>query len=165
MEIKTDGKAIFTVFIGALIAVVFMSSIANSVVSQTETRTTVDYAFTAGAVGVGVELQGRDIIGTPTALINSTGDSFLTNNITITQGYGADGMLAVLATSTSDALQNGTGQAFTINYTYVPDGYLNNSGARSINKLVLIMSSLAIAIFVFVVFVGKGSLGTLMKRR
>ncbi|KKK63034.1 hypothetical protein LCGC14_2998340, partial [marine sediment metagenome] len=54
------------------------------------------------------------------------------------------------------------GTDINVSYTANPDGYISDSGGRSVTRLILIIGALAIVIFVIVIFIMEGSLGKLM---
>ncbi|KKL88654.1 hypothetical protein LCGC14_1922520 [marine sediment metagenome] len=72
--LKGDGKAIFTVFVGAIIAIVFLASIGDAVFDQSNTFTLANATVTAPATNASVAIEGRELIGTPT-VVNDTNSS------------------------------------------------------------------------------------------
>ncbi len=162
-SIKGDGKAIFGIFIGAIIAVVFIATIADSVFTQTSTFTSTNQSVTAPAVNATLDLKGRELLSELESYNATNATRQRTDGVILQTALGSDGLLTVQMTL------NDTGADFAaspvnVSYTYNPDGYLSNGGARSIQLLVVIMAALAIVIFVIVVAVKEGSLGDLIRR-
>ncbi|KKN59061.1 hypothetical protein LCGC14_0546160 [marine sediment metagenome] len=163
-SLKGDGKAIFTVFIGAIIAVVFLASIADSVFTQSNTFTVSSENNTAPATNASIALTGRELIGTPVTqnASNVTGLTLQDLGVFIDERI-INGIKTVALTV------NQTGSAFvgeTINVTYEfgPDGYLERQSDRSIAGLIVLFGALAGVVFVLVVFIKNGSFGDLISR-
>lgn len=158
--------AILIVFIGAIIAITFIASFSTDIVFQTETRTTGNQTVNLTTPSATEDLIGRTLVGS--AIIRNVSDnSTVTGNYTVTNEIGSDGLQTPRITASGDGTFNGenlTASILLVEYTYEPTGYLQNSGARGINKLTLIIAALAILVFVIVVFIGKGYLGKLMGR-
>ncbi len=158
-----DGKAIFQVFIGAIIAIVIIGIVGTAIVGQTSTSSATNVTVTAPAVNATLDLNGRTLI-----LQNDVSEASNASNTSV-------GLLLQTAISSTTGLQtvqltlNDTAVAFAgasvnVSYTFDPDGYLSNSGARAIALLILIFGALGIMVFVIVVFIKEGSLGKLMGR-
>ena len=64
----------------------------------------------------------------------------------------------------NDTAADYAGTPVNVTYTFEPDGYLNNSGARAMALLILIFAAIGIMIYVVVVFIQDGSMGRLMGR-
>jgi hypothetical protein len=139
---------IMIVFIGVLVGVILFQTIAQDVGSSTNLITTDNLTLTVGAVSLPVDVVGQTLSGTPTVR-NSTG------------GVGAftirDGIDYVIneTVSTSTGVKtisffpltaNATSQDVNITYTYGPDGYIEDSGARSMALLIPIFFALSIAV-------------------
>ncbi len=159
-----DGKAILVGFIGAIIAIVLLASYATDIVGQTSTFSETSKTVTAPAVGGTLDLIGRELFSVATIInaSNITGVDLATQGILITDEIGSAGLLTVQMTLNSSATAWDS-QSVNVTYNYKPDGYLNNSGARSINLLVPIFSALAILVFILVMFIKTGSLGKLLR--
>ncbi len=167
-ELQGDGKAIFTFFIGAIITIVFLASVADSVFTQTTTFSTTNETVTSLAVNSSLALTGRELTDTSTTETwNGTGNSSASSNL---QNSGVIVDTRIINGVKTVALTiNDTGSAFaggTINVTYdfQPDGYISNAGGRSIALLIIIFGSLAILVFGLVVFIKDGTLGRLMAK-
>lgn len=164
---KSDGMAIIAVFIGAIIAATFIASIATDVVPLSTTSAKTNTTAVVAAAGSATNLVGRELI-TGRDINNGTlagvgGQIFASGNLTLRTGWTTGGLKTVqLFTNTNGSTW--TGSTVNVSYDYQPDGYLPIGGARSIANLIVIMSALAIAVFVIVVFWKTGSLGKLVGR-
>lgn len=163
-SLKGDGKAIFVFFIGAIIAIVFLASIANSVFTQTTTATIINDTVTApAAVNGTLSVSGRDLIAV-TVISNGTEIGLQGRGLVLSDGI-LNGVKTVILTSNDTAGQVGNllnGTSVNLTYTYNPQGYISIAGGRTIALLITIMSALAILIFAVVTFIKDGSLGSLI---
>lgn len=158
-SLKGDMKVFFAIFIGSLIAIVFLASISDSIFTQTNTFDRFNETVTAPAVNGTLDLTGRELVGTGIAknATNITGSDLTNLGVFVQSGTGSNGLLTVQLTL------NDTGVAFAaksinVSYEYNPDGYLSNSGARSIATVSLIIFALAILMFVIMRFMKEGSM-------
>lgn len=158
--LKGDGKAIFTFFVGAIIATVFLASFADSIFTQTTTFTETNTSVTVLAINTSLSMVGRDL-NTATAVSNTTFDDLIERGLIIDDGL-VDSVLTVRLTA-NDSASALVGTVVNVTYDYNPDGYISIAGGRSIALLILIISSLAILIFAVVVFIKDGSLGEFMR--
>lgn len=158
--LKGDGAAIMAVFIGAIIAATLIANIGDQVNLATSTFDKVNLTVTVGAVNSSTDLDGREVVGTP--LITNGSNADISTQIPVVTGVGTNGLLTVQI-QPNDTSVNFVGQLVNLTYTYNPDGYINNSGGRSITLLILIFAALAIVVFVIVMFIKKGSMGELMR--
>lgn len=162
VNFQGDSKAIFKVFIGAIIAVTFMIVIGDAIFPQTNIATQGNTTVTAPAINATTDLTGRTLVSSINVL-NATSNVTITSGVLLQTGIGTNGLNSVQIT-VNDTATAFAGESIRIAYTYQPDGYLDNSGARAIALLVLIFGSLSIMVFVVVMFIKEGSLGKLMGR-
>lgn len=146
----TSVGAIVMVFIAVIVglALITGNGIAGNVAASTKTQSSVNHSVTSGAsAGLSVELHGSDIVGTPTVINGSSGTVILGNNFTFVQGIGADGQTALLMKTNAGAVTSGfAGKTINVTYTYEPDGYIKDAGARGIYDIVVVFSVLLIAV-------------------
>lgn len=160
--LKSDGKMIFMIFVGAIITIVFMNVIADSIFTQTNIATVTNKTFTTAAVDSSVTLVGRQNISTIT-IINATNNTLdWSANFTV-DTVDSSGNLGIFLVT-----RNVTGVGFptesiNVTYSYEPFGYLQDSGSRSVSALILIFGALAIVVFVIVVIFKFGSLNEMMR--
>jgi hypothetical protein len=165
---KSDGTAIFAVFIGAIITLVLIGIIADQVTDRTRLATINNATITVPATAnTTLELTGRDLVSriSITNRTNITSD-LLNEGLALEDGIGSNGLKTVrLRTNDSASVFGYLGAAVNVSYTYNPEGSVrDNSGAASITLLITMFSALAIMIFTIVVFVKSGSMGNLIRR-
>lgn len=160
---SSDGKMIFSIFIGAIITIVFLSSIADSVNLQTNTRSVANETVTSGAVNVSVDVTGRDLIGLAVIknATNSTAIDLEGTGVNVITGI--NNGIQTVQLIVNDTGSNFAGQPLNLSYTYNPDGFVTDSGARSIVLLIVIFGALAIVVTV-IAFLFRGSLANLLTR-
>ena len=173
-DFKSDGKAILIVFIGVIIAATLILNIADTEnlitnkLSPTNETVTIDDANTSG---VNIFKQ-YNLTNAPTGAkqsfcplesisVASGNGTALTNgtDFIVDAAFGNITFLPTLAVNISVVeLNNNT----VWNYTFCPDGYVNDSGARAITRLITLFAALAILVFAIIVFISTGSLGKFM---
>ncbi len=160
-QLKSDGKMIFMIFVGLIITAVFMTVIADQVFLQTNTPTVTNLSVTVPAVNTTLttQLPGRQ---NTTVIVVTNGTGTFTNNFSVNTSNAA-GVLGVFWFPTDAATTEAiVGNPVNLTFTYQPSGYLQDSGARSVAGLVLIMAALAMVVFVVVIIFKSGSLGEMM---
>ncbi len=162
-ELRGDGKAVFAFFIGAIITIVFLASISDSVFTQTNTATQVNLSVVVPAINVSTTIAGRELL-VLTTVSNSTFIGLQNEGINIsTRIINGDQTVTLTPNDTASTLGH-IGDTVNVTYTYNPDGYIDNSGGRSIAGLITLFGALAILVFGIVVFIKTGTLGRLMGR-
>ena len=164
-SLKGDGLAIFTIFLGAIIAVVFIGSFSDNIFTQTTTFTNANETVTALAINTSLNLVGRELTGSPSATTwNATNGTDATNqqNNGITLSTKTVNGISTVVLTLNDTATNFVGQTINVSYIYEPDGYISNAGGRSVTSLILIISALAIVVFVIVVLFKFGSINNLV---
>ncbi len=162
-SLKLDGKAIFGIFISAILGVVLLVAIADQVVLNTNTATVTNGTLTAPAINGTLDITGRELI-TAIEIYNGT------NSTQTLIGLGgalrtasvSGGLLSVQFTL-NDSAASYSGKPVNVTYTYNPDGYITDASARSITILIILFGALGILIVVLV-FLFRGSFGELIKR-
>jgi len=163
VDIKSNGKAIFIIFIGAIVALTLLANIADQVFDQTNTRTTLNETFTLPAAqNTSVELIGRNLVTVRPNIENVTGDD-------VTQFFIFDSRLGVGGLVTVAVTSNGTSQVGTelgvsanTTYEYKPDGSAVNNNDSSVIRLITLFAALAITLFVIGVFWSSDSFRNLI---
>jgi len=159
-DFKTDGKTIFTIFVGAIIAATLIVAIADQVNLTTSTFRVDNVTVTAPAVNATLDLTGRELISR--LGITNESQPNLTNQLTLQTGTGTTGLRSVQLTI-NDTSSNYAGVSVNVSYTYNPDGYVSDPGGRSITLLITLFAALAILIFVIVVLF-QGTLKAIIER-
>lgn len=166
--LRGDGKAFMIIFIGALIVITLLAGFSDDIYEQRNTRTYHNVTYTGPAVNSSIDLAGREFVSSDGVFINNgTATSCNSTSCVFSSGISASTGLMTVKLSIDD---RGAGAGFagaSLNVSYIaePDGYLNTSGARSIQGVVLIMSALAILVFIIVVLFKESSVGDLIRRR
>jgi len=106
------------------------------------------------AVASSVDLVGQDLLDTPVVVNASGGQTVAAGNYTISEIVSATTGVKTISFQLDDpqfssANQTASGSlGLNITYTYGPDGYINSGAGRSLALLIVILSALAIAVFV-----------------
>ncbi len=164
--LQGDGKAIFTVFIGAIIAIVFLGSVANSIFDQSTTFTRTNVTITAPAVNESVAILGRELVdGTTPITLNATNASALTlQAVGVFIDTRTINGVRTVALNVNQSGVDFAGLDINSTYEYEPDGYLERAVDRNIASLITLFGALAVLVFVIVVFIQNGALGRMMGR-
>lgn len=149
-----DGKMIFNIFIGGIITIVLLSSAADQVFLQTNTDSRSNATVTAPVVNGTLDLLGRSLVAGTTPIVtnasNVSGLDLQGTGVTIISGTSATTGLLTVQLTVNDTESAFGAQSVNITYSYVPDGFLNDSGARSISTLIIIIGALAILVSIIV---------------
>jgi len=164
VNFNTDARAIFIVFIGAIITATFIGVIADSTFTETNTISRTNITVTPAAVNTTLDLEGRELLTTVSVVNSSNGSQSLI-------GFGGSLQTGISSTTGLLSVQlilNDTAADFTsdtvnVSYTANPNGYVSDAGGRSITNLIVIFSALAIMIFAIVVFAKEGTLGKFLR--
>ena len=159
-----DGKMIFTIFVGTIIAATLIATIGDSIFTQTNTIAVTNNTVTAAAVNTTLDVSGRELL-TTIEIYNATNvtDSLVGLGGLLQTGTATDGLLSVqlILNDTASAF---AGESVNISYTANPDGFLSDGGARSIANLILIFAALAILVFTIVVIFQNENFRRLLNR-
>ncbi len=165
-DFNSDGKAIMAIFIGAIIAIVFLATIADSIFTQTNTFESINTTVTMPSINGTLDLTGREIVST-IEIYNATNasqsETTELNGSSLVTGI-TRGLNTVQLTIDDDSGARYAGSEVNISYVYLPEGYVSDSSARAVTRLITIFGALAILIFVIVVLIKNGSLGELIRR-
>ncbi len=160
---RMDGKAIFMIFLGAIITATLITSIADQVFTETNTISVNNLTVTlSGSANGTTDIQGREL-NLQREIYNATGtnDSFagIPEGVSMRTATGSNGLLSVQLLINDTGIDAGHAST-TINVSYDanPDGYVGNTtGGVSITNLIVLFSALAILVFVVVVIFKVGS--------
>lgn len=159
--LDTDGKMIFIIFLGLIIATAIIAPIANQVVANTQTISIPNTTITSPAAANGtLDLQGRELLTTLT-IANETADLTGLGLSLRTATSATTGLRTVQLIANDSAFNFGEGN-INVSYTANPDGYVSDSGARAITVLIVLFSALAALVFV-IVMLFSGSFGKLVR--
>ena len=157
-----DFKAVIAIFVGLIIAIVLLASISDSIFEQTNTITVTNESVVVGAINVSVGTTGRDLVGVGTVSnsTNASQDPF--TGLIVGEGN-INGAKTVFLTA-NDTASALVGSTVNVSYTANPDGFIPESGARSITLLIIIFGALAALIFIIVVLIKEGSFRDIMSK-
>lgn len=162
-SLKSDGKTLLIIFIGAIIAATLIASIADQVVGVTTTITVTNATVTAAVVNTTLDVRGRTLL-TTVNIINASNetDTLIDLGGSLQTGTGSNGLRSVQLIL-NDTASDFAGEDVNISYTADPDGYIPTASGRSITILITLFAALATLIFVIVVLLKHGSMGDLIK--
>ncbi len=163
VNFKADGKMIFLIFIGAIIATTLIVSIGDQINLVTSEFTITNETVTVSAVNTTLDLTGRTL-ATRTSVLNASDPGASDNiNLILQTGTGSNGLRTVQIVA-NDSASEFVGTDVNVTYTYEPNGYVSDTGGRAITLLILIFSALAILIYVIAqLFEKDTSLSKLIK--
>jgi len=138
-------------FIGIIVALVLLTASAGEVGKSTSTDVLSNGLYTAPASGSCIDLKGQELLSAAT-VTNRTSGTAKTVNFTIAEGISTvDGLKRIRFCTTGASAGGGdawSGLAFNVSYTYGPEGYADDSGARSILGIVILLAAIAVVVFV-----------------
>ena len=151
---------ILLAFIGIILGITLFITIQQLVVPLTaqDTATNVTVAWPSAANGT-TDMIGQELFGTPlVTLWNTTGTVVGPGNYTITEEV-SNGVKTIQLKRTD------LGEVMLTNvnvtYTFGPDGYIDNGGARSVALIIGIFAALAIAVVALIPTMRSGVLDML----
>lgn len=149
-NLNVDGMMVFTIFVGLIITTVFIANIGDAVSDQTSLTTLTNSTFTSAAVNSSITLPGRSNT-TSITVINATNASLdFSANFTV-DTTNSQGVLGVFLVTRDVTGAGFPAEEINVSYTYQPSGFLTDTGARNVSLLIVIMSALAMVVFVIVV--------------
>jgi hypothetical protein len=165
LAFKKEGIALIMIFIGAIITVTFIQSIANQTTLSTNTYSVRNATTTlCSTANCTTDVVGRELVGTG-FIQNRTGIAVV-RSVVLQNGIGSNGLLTVQYFLNDTAITQGYGGAVVNGtYTYNPDGYVSSTGGRSITNLIVIISALAILLWILVMLIRDGPLMDWIKGR
>jgi hypothetical protein len=139
---------IIGIFVTIIVVLALFQSSAQNMSAAVNTLVLDNKSYTAPASEVTIDLLGQELLSTP-VVINGTSEAAVpTTNYTIAEGISTTTGLKVIQ-YTSHAIGY-AGEPVNITYTYGADGYIEDSGARSVAGIILIFAALAVAIVALV---------------
>ena len=140
------GLGLFLVaFIVIIVGLVLFQAIAQTVGSVTSTTSLAVTQYTPAAAGLAIDLPGQELFSVPVVL-NDTGSAVdCAANFTIAEGVSPrTGTKRIIMTS--DATYDAAVVCSNVNvsYDYAAEGYIDDSGARSVALLIVILTAMAV---------------------
>ena len=138
---------IIVLAISAIVGLVLLQSSAQQTDASLTTRTIYNRTYTAPAANGVIDLIGQELLDTPIVTNATSGVAIPSTNYTIAEGVSTvDGLKRIRLTTTGACCI--AGKTINITYTYGGEGYIDDAGGRSVYGLVILLGSLAIAVFV-----------------
>lgn len=104
-----------------------------------------------GVLNTPVELRGQELVSVTSVKNQSGGGTVAAANYTIAECVrSSDGLKGICYTALAAGVGNPATGAVNISYTYYPDGYIDDAGARSVSGIIILLSAIAIALIVLV---------------
>lgn len=148
--------ALIVIFITAIVALTLFVSIAQTVGHSTNNQSLVNYTFTTPAINGTIDLVGQELFSTPIVINSSSNKSVVAANYSVYEGIGSDGVKGIIYKSLDGSTY--TNVPVKITYSYGDDGYIDDSGGRSVAALIVILSALAIGVITLVPSLRSGLL-------
>lgn len=136
---------IIGIFVMAIVGLALFLPVAQQVGASTTTLDAANASYTMPNNGVTIDLEGQELISS-VVIYNATGTLIPASNYTVAEGISATTGLKTITLTNDDTVFQG--QSINLSYTYGPDGYIENGGARSIASLIIIFFALGIAVIV-----------------
>lgn len=135
--------------IAVIVGLVLFQQAAGDVGDITTTQSLSQGLYSLPASGSCTDLVGQELIGTATVTNRSTGTTI--GNVTVSERVSTvDGLkrIGVCATGANWEGDPISARPVNITYTYGPEGYVADSGARSVTTLITLLAAIAIALVV-----------------
>lgn len=135
-------------FISVIVGLALILPIAQSVGSATNGADSVgNVTITVPADGVSIDLTGQELMSVPTVnnVTSGTSETLAAGNYTIEEAVDSQGVKGIVYTAEGSEAE---GLSMYVAYTYAPDGYIDNAGARGLANMIIIFACLAIAVIV-----------------
>ena len=159
-EINIGG--LLVAFVGIIVGLALFLAVAQTIGPVTSTTTynsSVNGAYTSAVSGSKIDLIGQELISV--TLVQNATDVLPATNYTTGEHVSTSTGVKSIYFQTDDAeIESAT---FNITYVYGADGYLDNSGARSIALIIPIFAALAIAVVALVPSLRSGIMDLMKK--
>ena len=139
---------VLVIAIGVIVALVLFQAAAGQAGKSTSTSTLSEGQYTLPANGACKDLVGQELLDTATVTNKSSGTTF--GNVTVKERVSSvDGLKRIGICTDGTAWDSDTSNGRTVNitYTYGPEGYVGDSGARAIVGIIILLGAIAIAVF------------------
>jgi hypothetical protein len=145
---------IIVVAIAIMVGLVFFASIADNVDQATRTNSgvvTASNTLIVGVLNTNVELTGQELVSVTGVTNRTGGETVSATNYTISECVRAsDNLKGICYKATGVGIPPATGP-INVSYTYYPNGYIDDAGARSVTDIIILLTALGIA---FVAYLG-----------
>ena len=146
----------------AIVGLVLLQSSAQQVGETTRTVALANGSYNIGTTVNGVtDLIGMELLSTPLVLNASSGSVVVAaGNYTIAEGISATTGKKIIQYK---KLTGDINDTVRISYTYGPDGYIEDSGAKAITAIIIVMFAVGIAVVVMVPTLRSGLIDMVRK--
>lgn len=132
----------------------YSGGIAPNVGTLTQTTSVANQTYTLPAAGSSIFIAGQKLIGSAVALNASNSSQVVAaSNYTVTQDT-TSGVLRLKLTSVAGPYAT---KNINLSYSFEPEGYISDAGARSVTQLIGIMTALAIVVIAVWAAMGQPS--------
>lgn len=161
---KSDGNAILLMFVGVLLAITLLTTVADTQHSAT-TKLSVSNTTQIIATNGTHNLEGKVVTGfsafnATNGTAGVTGPVIGAGNYSIKTGIVNGNPQAQLVVAASPDVE---GYAWNVSYTYEPLGYVEGTGGTLLT-LVILFGSLGVLVFIIVILYSKSSFKNLIRR-
>lgn len=143
-------KMIIVAFMAIIVGISLFIAAGADIAETTNTVTVSEQTLTAPAANASINLNGK-LVESGYTFVNATGRELITipGNFTVENNQLVSGTLTARLTAGAAANEY-QGTSILANYTYQPDGYISESGGRSVATLIMIFFALAIMVVALV---------------
>ncbi len=134
---------IIMIAITAIVGVILLLSSAQNIHPTVNTVDLVNYSVALGALYTETSIPGIGVVGDVVMHNVTSGVVIGAANYTVTDYELVDSTLTATLNVTSATIAS---QTVNLSYTYQPEGYSTNSGARAVANLIIILFALSIAV-------------------
>lgn len=149
MNNKGEGKIAMIVIaaVAVIVALVLFQASAQQVEkSNPQNPTIVRNQSITGVLNTPVTLSGQTLVSVLGVQNDSTGATVSSANYTIgTCVRASDGLKGICYTATGTGTPSATGK-INVSYSYYPDGYADDAGARGIIGIIILLAAVGIGI-------------------
>jgi hypothetical protein len=144
---------ILAVAIAVIMALVLFQNIASNVEQGTQavkgTTTSTNYLIT-GVLNTNVELVGQELVSVTIVTNRTGGNTIPAVNYTVAECVRtSDGMKGICYKALANAGPDRADGPLNITYVYYPAGYIDDSGARSLAGIIILLTAIGIAMIAF----------------
>lgn len=141
------------VAVGIIVGLVLFQAVASYVEQGTRTNTgtvaAVNTTVTGGAIGKITELTGQELVGTPFVINGTEGTESIVPaaNYSVYECVKTSNNLKGICYKSLSAGTIPANGTVRVSYTYYPDGYIDDSGGRSIAAIIILLAAVSIAMY------------------
>ncbi len=143
------GSFLF-IAISIIVCLVIFQTVSQNVGKITAQNNLTNGLYTMPSNGSCIDLVGQSLLNTAIITNRTSGGTVAATNYTIASGVSTtDNLLRLQLCSKLASVNPFAGQTINVTYQYGAEGYIDNSGARAITGIIVILAALAIAMIAF----------------